>query len=413
MKMQFPMTVFGCFGLFLLSLSCEKDPVSTQSSEKAIMAFSLVNPSVTGTIDEEAKTVSLLVPEGTNVKSLAAVFTSNGISVAVGSETQTSGLTVNDFSSPVEYTVTAEDKSIATYTVTVSVAYKRITRFSFPSISATGSIDEAEKTVTVAVPGGTDVTSLVAEFEITGAGVSVGAAVQESGVTANDFSGAVVYTVTGEDNSTADYTVTVVQSVPAEWTTYDWTETVEPPTGWLNREDMNSLCSIDDGILSFSSADDASLQAHYRYQFSTTFEVGWKMTLVFKARADGDAGSLGWMLDFQDTYRAQLEIRNGEASLQNGTSTISSKEISAGWHTYFVSYEIMESGLRVNVHIDGEPTAALAGTATAAAGSIYLRLGDMSGNNTYQGSLDWMLWTTDDAFFPGGVDMPEGFSLTP
>ena len=83
------------------------------------------------------------------------------------------------------------------------------------------------------------------------------------------------------------------------------------------------------------------------------------------------------------------------------------------WHTYFISYEITESGLEVNVYADGAPTATLSGTASASTTSIFIRLGDMSGNNTYQGSLDWIIWTDDDAFFPGGVDLPQGFSLIP
>ncbi|MBN2036397.1 MAG: hypothetical protein JW768_06605 [Chitinispirillaceae bacterium] len=404
--------VLSCAALVALH-GCDKDPVSTQSSEKAITAFSMVNPAVTGTIDESAKTISLLVPEGTNVRSLTAVFTTTGVSVGIGSEPQISGMTVNDFSSPVQYIVTAEDNSTATYTVTVTVAYKRITQYSFPSIPATGSIDESKKTIKVAVPGGTDVTALVAEFATTGVGVSVGTTVQESGVTANDFTGTVVYTVKGADNTTADYAVSVVQSVPADWTTHDWTTAVEPPAGWLDRESMNTYCTVSDGILSFNS-NDPSLQAHYRYQFASPLPVGSKMTLAFKARADGGAGTLAWMLDFQNSYRAQLEIRNGQISLQNGTSTISSATVSEGaWHTYFVSYEITESGLAVNVHVDGAPTATVAGTATASTTSIFIRLGDMSNNNAYQGSLDWIIWTTDGAFFPGGVDLPQGFSLVP
>jgi hypothetical protein len=124
-----------------------------KSSEKAITAFSIINPSIAGTIDETAKTVAIRVPEGTNIRSLTATFTTTGVSVAIGSVTQVSGLTVNDFSSPLVYTVTAEDGSAADYTVTVTVATKKITSFSFASINATGSIDEARKTITVAVPG--------------------------------------------------------------------------------------------------------------------------------------------------------------------------------------------------------------------------------------------------------------------
>ncbi len=63
--------------------------------------------------------------------------------------------------------------------------------------------------ITLTVPSGTDVTALVASFTTTGTSVSIGATVQQSGVTANNFTGMVTYTVTAQDGSTKDYTVTV------------------------------------------------------------------------------------------------------------------------------------------------------------------------------------------------------------
>jgi len=61
----------------------------------------------------------------------------------------------------------------------------------------------------VTVPFGTDVTNLVATFTSTGVNVKVGAAVQTSTATANNFSSPVTYTVTAADTSTVDYIVTV------------------------------------------------------------------------------------------------------------------------------------------------------------------------------------------------------------
>jgi len=89
------------------------------SSAKAITAFSLNG--VAGTIDETAKTITVAVPSLTNVYSLAATFTTTGSAVTVGTTTQTSGSTINNFIAPVEYTVTAADGSTVTYTVTVTI----------------------------------------------------------------------------------------------------------------------------------------------------------------------------------------------------------------------------------------------------------------------------------------------------
>ena len=72
----------------------------------------------------------------------------------------------------------------------------------------TGSINEATKTISVTMPFGTDVTALVATFTNRGTGVKVGAAMQVSGTTPNDFTSPVAYIVSAADGTTATYTVT-------------------------------------------------------------------------------------------------------------------------------------------------------------------------------------------------------------
>lgn len=91
------------------------------SSEKAILTYSLAG--VAGSINPTGKTIAVAVPACTNVTALVATFTtSTGAIVKIGSTAQTSGTTANNFSSPVEYTVTALDASTQKYTVTVTVA---------------------------------------------------------------------------------------------------------------------------------------------------------------------------------------------------------------------------------------------------------------------------------------------------
>jgi hypothetical protein len=175
---------------------------------------------------------------------------------------------------------------------------------------------------------------------------------------------------------------------------------------------MNSYCTVTDGILSFNSGA-AVNQAHYRYYFTDPLTLGSKMTIIFKAKADSTAGSLAWMLDFQGAYRGQLEIRNGRVSLLNGTATMGMAVVSASaWHTYFVSYEVVATGLQIKVYLDGAAHAAMSGIATNAATSGYIRLGDLSGNNSFKGSIDWILWTFNGAYVPG-IGLPSGFSLVP
>jgi len=182
-----------------------------QSSTKTISTFSLAG--VSGTINEPAKTIALTVPFGTDVTAQAATFTITGVSLKVGATAQTSTVTTNNFTSPVDYTVTAADSTTAVYTVTVTIApstAKAMTAFSFAGLSgATGVINEPAKVIAVTVPFGTNVTALVATFASTGASVKVGAAVQTSATTANNFTSPVDYTVTAANASTAIYTVTV------------------------------------------------------------------------------------------------------------------------------------------------------------------------------------------------------------
>jgi hypothetical protein len=182
------------------------------TTAKAITAFSFTSPAATGTIDENAKTIAVTVPNGTDVTALIATYTTTGESVKVGSSLQVCSITANDFTSPVVYMVTAADGTTATYTVTVTAApssAKAITAFSFTTPPATGTIDESAKTIAVSVPHGTDVTALIATFTTTGASVQVGSTVQVIGTTANDFTNPVTYTVTAADGSTTAYTVTV------------------------------------------------------------------------------------------------------------------------------------------------------------------------------------------------------------
>ena len=77
------------------------------------------------------------LPPKTKVSALVAVFTTTGVSVKIGTTTQVSGTTVNNFSSSKVYTVTAADGSTKAYTVRVSVAPNTYTE----KIRTTGSGD--------------------------------------------------------------------------------------------------------------------------------------------------------------------------------------------------------------------------------------------------------------------------------
>jgi hypothetical protein len=177
---------------------------STLNTACEITAFSLKNPSVTGTI--VGNNITLSVPSGTNLTGLIAQFTaSTGAKVTIGTADQVSGLTANNFTAALTYTVTAEDgKTTKQYIVTVNVeksAACEITAFSLKSPSVVGVISGDK--ITLTVPSGTSVASLVAEFTLSaGASAKIGTVAQTSGQTTNNFTTALTYTITAEDTKT-------------------------------------------------------------------------------------------------------------------------------------------------------------------------------------------------------------------
>jgi hypothetical protein len=121
MKYSFKKTVM--FALVLAALIFDAMGVAlvyAAGSDKDITMFGFTTPAAVGVIT--GTDIAVAVPFGTNVSALVANFTTTGASVAVGAVTQISGVTANDFTNPVTYTVTAADASTQNYTVTVTIS---------------------------------------------------------------------------------------------------------------------------------------------------------------------------------------------------------------------------------------------------------------------------------------------------
>ncbi len=195
--------------LAVFVVGCGNNDPAPLDASKSLTSYSLAG--ATGTINEAAKTIAVTVPNGTALTALVATFTSTGTGVKIGTTTQTSGTTANNFTSPVAYIVTAADASTATYTVTVTVSpatAKAITTYSLAGVA--GTINESAKTISITVPNGTNLTALAATFTTTGKTIKVGTLAQTSGTTTNNFTTPVVYLVTDSNNVTATYTATVI-----------------------------------------------------------------------------------------------------------------------------------------------------------------------------------------------------------
>lgn len=187
------------------------------STEKQITSFIFttgnntgIGTDITAVINESAKTITTSVPFGTDVTTLVpTIILSTGATVSLESDV------ANDFSSPTNYTVTAEDNSAVVYEVTITIgegsSEKQITEFVFNasdngalSNDITTTIDEGAKTIIATVPFGTDVTALIPTITL-----STGAIVSPESDVAQDFTSSVTYTVTAEDSSLAAYEVTI------------------------------------------------------------------------------------------------------------------------------------------------------------------------------------------------------------
>jgi hypothetical protein len=111
--------LLGFVPLLAIALFIEcSNPTTSASSAKAITYFSIFSTSgnISGT------TIIVTFPYyPINVAALTATFTTTGNLVTVNGVTQVSGSTINNFTSPVSYLVTAQDGSTSTYTVTVIV----------------------------------------------------------------------------------------------------------------------------------------------------------------------------------------------------------------------------------------------------------------------------------------------------
>lgn len=97
---------------------------SVDCSETNFNSFSLAEQTGAATINTTNHTIAIEVESGTTVTALVATFDlSYGATAKVSTTAQVSGVTANNFTSPVTYAITAEDGSTSqNWTVTVTVA---------------------------------------------------------------------------------------------------------------------------------------------------------------------------------------------------------------------------------------------------------------------------------------------------
>jgi hypothetical protein len=160
-----------------------------------------------GIIDEEAKTITVMVPYGTGLKNLSPTLRISGAAVSPGSEEALDF----DGDDPVEYVVTSVNGDTETYQVRVIEERNSENQITAFNISLGGSLyrgtfdhNAIPRAVLVRVPTGTNMTALRPEIT-----VSPGASVSPRSGEANNFTQPQNYVVTAEDGTSVSYRVTV------------------------------------------------------------------------------------------------------------------------------------------------------------------------------------------------------------
>ncbi len=277
------------------------------SSTKTITTYSLNGtPGIISGL-----TIAVTVPYGTNVTGLIATFTTTGISVQVGNAPQTSTLTPNNFTSAVMYTVTAADGSIATYTVTVSVAANTAKAITAYSINGRNAVISGQN-IAVGLPYGTDVTALIANFITTGINVKIGNTTQFSTLTSNNFTIPLIYTVTAADGSNINYTVTVtVSTIPSALHMFVTTQT---STGNLLAAANAAGGEVTNGV----AGADYLCQVDAQCAIGTTCKAMLVSLGIASPMREASPTLVDWVLQANTTYYNMSEAPIGTT---NGAST--------------------------------------------------------------------------------------------
>lgn len=234
------------------------------------------NPSLkanfSGKINQATDTIRIGLPQGTNLSSLTPTIEYDGASISPANKT------ASNFSSNLQYTVTAQDGSTRSYVVVVNLlsGANAITAFAFlaannPNLAGDDTGIIHYDTIRVHVDPGTELTNLVPTISYAGTQINPG-----SGV-AQNFTSPVHYVVTAQDGTIANYIVIVSYDVAVYFGSNDnYLYALDAATGVLlwkaaTGGPINSSPTVA-GSQVYVGSDD-----RYLYAFSaTTGALRWK-----------------------------------------------------------------------------------------------------------------------------------------
>ncbi|MEH0156772.1 DUF5018 domain-containing protein [Limibacter armeniacum] len=190
-------------GTYKVVVNLNEMTVSFQDPQVLSTAKNILSYNVDGfdaLIDQGASSIRLVMPDGTDLTNLAAV-----VRISTNATISPDPSAARDYTSPVVYTVTAEDGSTQEWVVTISAGKSTANDLlSFTMADVAGAIDGEAHTVQLLLPTGNDIKSQSAVYEI-----SQFATITPDPGVARDYSSPVVFTVVAEDGTSQEWTVTV------------------------------------------------------------------------------------------------------------------------------------------------------------------------------------------------------------
>jgi uncharacterized repeat protein (TIGR02543 family) len=265
------------------------------SSAKDITAFSLAEQTGAATINPTAHTVTIQVAGGTDVTSLKATFTlAPEASAQVANVDQVSGTTVNNFTTPLTYVVTAEDGSTQNWTVTVTKSSaKDFTSFSLAEQTGPATINTNNQSIDLEVAYGTILTGLKVIFTLSAeASAKIGSVNQVSGTTTNNFTLPITYVVKAADGSTQNWTVGVTAAYNSAKDITAFSLAAQTKAATINAATQTVAIEVKNGtdvnglIATFTLSKDANAKVNGVSQTSKTTANDFTAPVTYVVRAE-------------------------------------------------------------------------------------------------------------------------------
>ena len=179
---------------------------NTPNTAAEITAFSLPNQTGNTVINAANANITLNMPLGTNLTSIVPA----NLAISSGATINPTATTARNFSTPITYTVTAQNGTttkVWTVTVaTVAATEKDITAFQLaPTQIGNATINTTAGTVSVSMPQGSVLTNIVPQT----LSISANATINPTPSVARNFSTPVTYTVTAQNGTTKNWTISV------------------------------------------------------------------------------------------------------------------------------------------------------------------------------------------------------------